>query len=492
MRRRFSVILFSLLAVYPCGALLSWLTTAALPTRTAQVLYLISGAAWLAFAASVAAARRTPPGPLPSTRAIWLLAIAARVALLPLPSSDDVYRYIWEGCVILHGENPYLSPPSAAALDSLRAQEEARSLLGGLSPRALSQLVNHPEHAAIYGPAAELTFALIARVSTHPLAFKLVILAADLGTALLLARGWARRGADARLVGVYLLCPLVGWAFAQRGHLDALALLPLAAALQHLRGAEELPRRATGADGIGLRPDESRGGASAAPRGVLYGAALLGLAIAMKWFAVLLVPWLLATAWQRGALRNAAACAVLLLLTFAAPAAPLGSAGAGLVAPLLHFSTEYSVLAGGRAALGAFVPQFWVAPGAFLIVGGAALWAGLRRMSPADAGRCAIGTGLVFSPTMHAWYLTWLIPLLAVRSAWPWWVLVITACVSWEADAIREAGGVWRQPAWVTPAVFGPFFLALALEWLRSRRRQAPLADESCRLPPQAAKRLRG
>src|SRR5262249_40072484 len=71
--------------------------------------------------------------------AVFAVALAARAALLPAPPSlsDDIYRYAWEGRVLLHGGNPYRQSPLDPALAGLR---DSRIFPG----------VNHPELATIY------------------------------------------------------------------------------------------------------------------------------------------------------------------------------------------------------------------------------------------------------------------------------------------------------------------------------------------------------
>ena len=51
---------------------------------------------------------------------IGLAAVAARMLLLWQEPGDDIYRYIWEGKLLLQNINPYLHPPDAMGLVSLR------------------------------------------------------------------------------------------------------------------------------------------------------------------------------------------------------------------------------------------------------------------------------------------------------------------------------------------------------------------------------------
>ena len=52
--------------------------------------------------------------------AVFLIALAFRAALLPLPANSDVNRYIWEGEVQNAGFNPYALAPDSPRLAPLR------------------------------------------------------------------------------------------------------------------------------------------------------------------------------------------------------------------------------------------------------------------------------------------------------------------------------------------------------------------------------------
>ena len=183
--------------------------------------------------------------------ALWIaLCLLLRVPLIPLAPSDDVHRYIWEGLVQNAGFNPYTIPPDDPRLagidDALRAR------------------VNHPHFPAIYPPLAQLTFRAAAAISPTPLCFKLMHVAWDMITVLLLPgaiangraaspfrprmpRPWLANSRPSHstptkepavcpraLALIYALCPLTLTAFALEGHVDSLMLMLLVATLRLL------------------------------------------------------------------------------------------------------------------------------------------------------------------------------------------------------------------------------------------------------------------
>ena len=84
---------------------------------------------------------------------IVVVAVAARLVLLPaLPTlSTDVYRYVWDARVAQAGISPYLYPPWAQELASLRD--------GEVFPR-----LNHPTWRTIYPPGAQAFFQAVYRL----------------------------------------------------------------------------------------------------------------------------------------------------------------------------------------------------------------------------------------------------------------------------------------------------------------------------------------
>ena len=138
----------------------------------------------------------------------------------PATLSDDIFRYVWDGRVQLADINPYLYAPSAPQVAHLRD--------------ALYHSVNHAAIPTIYPPLAQLFFRAICALSATPAAFKLALLLCDWGLCLLLAYSLVRRGQDPRRVVLYAWNPLPLIEVAGSGHIDALGVLLLFAALYAL------------------------------------------------------------------------------------------------------------------------------------------------------------------------------------------------------------------------------------------------------------------
>ena len=112
---------------------------------------------WGAFAASfwMLKSRREKPGLV----FIVAVAVALRVILFAsdLIQENDVYRYVLDGQVLLHGGNPYEFSPlevSEMGMPALRgslAAEDAQTVL---------HRIGYPSIPTVYPPAAQLTFAV--------------------------------------------------------------------------------------------------------------------------------------------------------------------------------------------------------------------------------------------------------------------------------------------------------------------------------------------
>ena len=352
-------------------------------------------------------------------RTLWGFAIALRLAMLNCVPGDDFWRYVWEGRVQNAGHNPYLHSPSAPELQRLRDENWLR--------------INHPEVAAIYPPAAELTLAAMTRVSSSPSWFKLVFIAADLLTLALLLR----------LVRIptaawYAWNPAVIYAFAGAAHFDSLMLLALTGAI------------------VALHRADNRTGATL--KWQTLSAGCLGLAIALK-----LVPAFLLPVWAFALGRRA----WLLLISLALPAVlalPFGGVGPAL-RPVLAFAdlTRFNEL------------SVWIFPNPwqrnwpvtlFLVVTILIIAWYLRN----DWRRNAVwvfGATLILSPVLHPWYVTWILPLAVWRQQPAWTVLsisVLSAFLLWETTTLWNA---W-QPNLLTRAfvILPPLFT-----WWRETKR---------------------
>lgn len=176
--------------------------------------YLIAHATLLAAAAAACAGVRGHPAAL--RRVLWS-GIAVRLALIPVApfTTTDVGRYVWDGAVLLAGEDPYGLTPLASALVPLRGR--------------VPLPVDHLDVATCYPPLALGLFALAALAGAKAtLAWKVLCAVASGITAGVVSRLAASRGA-AHLAPLAVLGPIAVLESVVGAHLET--FVALAAAL---------------------------------------------------------------------------------------------------------------------------------------------------------------------------------------------------------------------------------------------------------------------
>lgn len=342
-------------------------------------------------------------------RVMLVAAVGFRLiaAMAPPSLSDDVFRYVWDGRAQAAGHHPYKYAPS----DPMRLE---------LRDAVVYPKINHPEIPTIYPPLAEMVFAALAFLQLDVTGFKLAAAALDAGVvwallALLTAGGWPRD----RVV-LYAWNPLAVIETAASGHIEPLGILFVTLAVAWI-----------------ARGKAMRAGAA------------LGAAIQAKLFPLILVFGFV----RRMKVRAVLAMLAVVVLTIAPYAWRGASFPRGVVAYAHRWEHGAVLFAGVRAFFegtdaashlkgaigwlqarwGGADPRLWDAlyrcvwPGelARITVAAAAFaWAAFQsfrpRLGAAHEARLALGGALLLAPTLHPWYVLWVLPLAAAEAAGGW------------------------------------------------------------------------
>lgn len=336
---------------------------------------------------------------------------------------EDIYRYVWDGRLERLGYNPYIVIPSDPAAKALHTQETRK--------------LNNPDLPSPYPPGAQLFFRGVTAVHESTFALKVAFIVCSFAIVLVLLDLLRYGQQGAHLVLAFAWNPLLAVEVAGSGHIDivgALLLLVSVTALAHRW-------RATAAVG-------------------------LGLAVAVKFLPIVLVPLY----WKRIRKRDAALSAAVVLLLYL----PFLNHGRIPIGSLGKYVQSWRFNGPVFAALDHVAPPQLLAGLAVLVGLATAIW--LRSAAPEWSPNLfawPIAAALLFAPAVFPWYLLWLLPFLTSASTLLlviWTVSIIPTYIVWHE---RTLGHPWGSlPVWVMFVEFGSVAAAGVIIALHRLKRQ--------------------
>jgi len=182
--------------------------------------FLISyGVAWLSYLWSVRRVTADRCGPT-----VWIIgvALAARLVLLPsgLIQENDVYRYVLDGQVLVHGGNPYEFAPQVLGDFG---NDRIRAALREPGASGVMEKVGYPWIPTVYPPVAQFAFGLGAALGGwNWIGQRLVFLGLDLLVMALLLLKYRQHHIPASLIAIYAWNPLLLKELINSSHYDVL------------------------------------------------------------------------------------------------------------------------------------------------------------------------------------------------------------------------------------------------------------------------------
>ena len=355
---------------------------------------------------------------------VWLIlgaALTLRAALFPAPASDDVNRYLWEGRLVLMGENPY----AAKADDPVRAPYRDEVWAG----------MNHKNMTSVYPPGNQWLAAAAVAVAYEPWSFKALACLGDLTVLALVIALLRKSGSPLEWAGFYAFNPVPLIAFSAEGHPDSVMM---AAVCGMLLAAE-----------------------SGRPRLAWL---LLGVAVQVKLVAAPLGLLL----WQRDQARHLWIPALVLVL----PGLPFAEAVPDWIAGLQTFAGWLSFNSPLRGIMSwAAVPRDWakvITLGVLAVAVWSAVLAHRRGLPLRHACLTIMGALVICAPFTHFWYLSWVLPLVALRPSLGWVVASIMQAGYFIAWWGQEFGNGWGFAREYPLVVWLPAMVAFVLQqcWL--------------------------
>lgn len=407
--------------------------------------------AWTLFAAAVWTVRKVRG----RTATVLVLTGAAAVAVAALATpprtSDDMFRYAWDGRVQAAGISPYAHPPAAPELSRLRDNwlfpPNSSCTAWGLhrTDNGLCIRINRPTVPTIYPPVAEEWYLAVHALSPpdsrhKPLQVGGAVLAFGTTVALLLVlrrRGDPQR-APAR-AALWAWCPAVPFEAVNNAHIDTLGVLLLVLAL--------------GTSTAGTR------------RG-----ALLGAAIAVKILPVLALPGALAG--QRSpkrVLRVASAAVATVALAYLPYVIASGSGVLGYLPGYLHEEGYEPGTVRRFALLRLLLPDSAAGPAAAVLLVLTALYVWRRGDPdrPWSGALLVIGTALLLFSPSYPWYSLLIVALVALDGRWEWLAVTLAGTI------LYLGGRLWPGfplQAWAYGVAALTVALGLCLRGVRARR----------------------
>lgn len=361
----------------------------------------------------------------------WLLIIGVvlRLALIPVDSytSNDIDRYLWDGSVALQGFDPYIMSPDNPLLSNLR-----------------ETWPTPPEHAAyatIYPPLAIAGFALVSSVGPvyAPLLWKLLLALVGI-TTLVLSVSILRHARRLQHFALIALSPLLILETGIGSHLDALTTLTITVALYAWQ------RRRYTIVGI-----------------------FIGLGTLLKLLPIfLLAPVFFGLHQKNNKFHLLLGTALTLILGYGL-AIVIGLQPMGALSVFLEkwrfgsplFNSLNMLLTGTYLSIA--IATFTIATLACSSV--------IAKRSPIAAFQLAIAAPLLFSPVVFPWYLTALVPLVAITPSAFILAWLTLLPLTYEVLGRFLAFGEWAPAMWPLWALAAGCTIALLIDILLFRKR---------------------
>jgi glycosyl transferase family 2 len=346
---------------------------------------------------------------------ILLITLLARIFMLGVPVSDDVYRYLWEGKIIAAGESPYQYSADHAHYETYRDH--------------YWEGMNHKDKLTAYPPLAEFMFAGVSSIAYSPWAFKAIFILADLCVVWVLISFLTLRGADVRAALLYALNPLALFAIAGEAHFDVLLILAMMLSMLCVE-----------------------------KRAFAWGWVWLGIAIQIKIIAVVLVPlFLWRCQWRY---------AWLLLIPLVLPSLYFLESLSGMFHGLWAFGGTNAFNGPIHGPINYLFDGniTWASRLVFVLFGFITLWIIWAVKSPVKAAYLLIASLVLLSPVVHYWYILWVIPFVVLYPGLSWLVLSFTSGAYFASTFSVENGEDWSLPVWAMWVTWLPFLLVLVYE----------------------------
>jgi hypothetical protein len=380
--------------------------------------------------------------------------------------SDDLYRYIWDGKVGNYGINPYRYEPQS-------------DLLTGLRDDAIYPSINHKDIPTIYPPVAQWIFRGVTWISLHPIAMKTAMVIFDIGIIFILIAMLRQIDRALSWVVAYAWNPLVVTEFAGSGHMDSIGIFFMMAAILIVLKARSI-----------------------------WAAGVMGLAFATKMAGAPLLLFFedVRHRWKTFLFVLATFVAVVVLAYW-----PFLDASDRLFTALVEYSTRWEfngfLYSYVKSALTKLLEND-IHPTEFLgivtenkprlltkLILGAGFVSFLaillvrhyrknfenQKLNVLRAAYLLTAVLLLVSPTLHPWYVIWVVPFLCFYPNPGWFIFSGLVLLAYSNLPGYRSTGVWREDDMILLVQYVPFYTIFLFFVARSlwRKRKAHPSEKA-------------
>lgn len=347
-----------------------------------------------------------------------------RLTLFPsTPStSDDVYRYIWEGKVVLNGFNPFTTPPNSGVLSSLQDSNYIK--------------VTYKNIPAIYPPFSQFVFAAAYSLTGDDLlGLKLIYVICEFFTLIFLLKLLHLKKINLNRIILYAWLPLPIMEYFINVHVDPVGIMFLIIAVYFIE-------------------KEKYAGASV----------FLALSFLSKLIGIFLLPLIFRKAGIKKSILFIFSFSVVSII-FYLPFAD------GNISTFTAFSTYLSNWEFNGSVYNLFKVLFSSSETARMICGiifiSLVIYISSTYKDFSKAGFYIFLSWVILSTTLFSWYLGWLAILNPIVNFFSVMSLLFTI----DLTNFSPLGNEWREYGFVLAMEYVPFFLLLVYDFLFEARK---------------------
>ena len=358
---------------------------------------------------------------------IFIFGILNRLTLVCLPPflSNDIYRYIWDGYIQTQGINPYLYPPNALELANYRNLPIYNS-------------INHLHLPTIYPPLAQVLFFLTFLFSKDSIiAIKIILLIFEILTNLILLKTLNLLNINPTNLAIYMLCPLPIVEFFISGHIDAVGIFFLVLFIYTI-----LSKR------------------------IALSAIALSSAVLIKIMPIIFIPITFYHIKRKYLLAFYTIFVTTILLLYL-PYLNIGYKALGsfntFIKDFYFNSSIFSLLYffTNQSKLSSLICYILLAIYIIIIL--------LKKQDFIFTIFLFLTGIYIFSPIVHPWYLTWIIPLLIFIPSKAFFWLIMSCQFSYYILIKYTQENIWQESTIIKLIEYLPFFALLIWDLLRFR-----------------------